>query len=121
MSERDRVIEHRPPSFVLLVAYVGIAIALTDVIYQPILNLVAPLRGAPTEDQVGGPASCREADRAGAAQLAALLERNRRGDAPMLERAVYTLNMARRQCLYLGDERGMEIYRWFSGWLDEQS
>jgi hypothetical protein len=66
-------------------------------------------------------APCREADRTAVDQLAAFLERNGPTDAPVLERAIHTLNLARRHCFYDWDGRGLDDYQWLSRWLSEHS
>ena len=66
-------------------------------------------------------AACGQADRTAVDQLATFLERNGPTDAPVLERAIYTLNIARRHCLYDWDGRGLEDYEWLNRWLSEHS
>jgi hypothetical protein len=62
---------------------------------------------------------CLEMDRANVAQLPALLARNGPADAPILERAIYTLNTARRHYLYGWNGRALEDYESLNRWLNE--
>jgi hypothetical protein len=111
----------RASNLVLFGVSAAVAITVGVLAYQPILD-------APNSDRAGRvvePARmslrCREADRAAVAQLAAFLERNGPEDAPLLERAIHTLNMARRHCVYGWDGRSLDDYQWLSRWLREQS
>ena len=89
----------------------AVAVAVAILAYQP----------ARTAEPVRLSQRCQEADRASVAQLTDLLQRNRPGDAPILERAVHTLNTARRHCLYDWEGRGFEDYEWLRRWLSEHS
>ena len=62
---------------------------------------------------------CEEADRARVAELVDILGRNRPTDAPVLERAVYALNVARRHCAYGWSDIAGEQYAWLHQWLDD--
>jgi hypothetical protein len=62
---------------------------------------------------------CQDADHARVAQLVPILERNQPTDAPVLERAVYALNIARRHCLYGWNDIAGEQYDWLDHWLDD--
>jgi len=111
----------RASNFVIFGISAAVAIGVGVLAYEPI-------RDAPNTDRVGRgvePAHtsprCQEADRATVAQLAAFLERNRPEDAAILECAIYTLNMARRHCLYEWKGRSLEDYQWLSHWLSEHS
>jgi esterase/lipase len=72
----------------------------------------------PAASFVSTPA-CQDADRASLAQLVQLLERNRSTDAPVLERAVHALNVARRHCLYGWNDLASQQYDWLDHWLAE--
>jgi len=63
---------------------------------------------------------CQHVDRARVAQLVDILERNRPTDAPVLERAVDGLNLARRDCQYGWNDNASRQYSWLKDWLDEQ-
>jgi len=63
---------------------------------------------------------CQDTDSARVAQLIEILKRNQPADAGVLERAVYTLNIARRHCLYGWNDIASEQYDWLKHWLDEQ-
>jgi hypothetical protein len=62
---------------------------------------------------------CQDADHARVAQLVEVLERNRSTDAPVLERAIYALNIARRHCLYGWSDIAGEQYDWLNHWLED--
>jgi len=66
-------------------------------------------------------APCRQADHTAVDQLATFLNRNAPTDAPVLERAIHALNIARRHCLYEWDRRGLEDYEWLNRWVSEHS
>jgi hypothetical protein len=102
-------------------AAVAIAVAVAVLAHQPILDVPNTDREARILEPARVSPRCREADRATVAQLAAFLERNSPTDAPILERAIHTLNMTRRHCLCEWDGRGLEDYRWLSCWLSEHS
>ena len=72
----------------------------------------------PAASFVSTPA-CQDADRASVAQLVRVLERNRSTDAPVLERAVNALTIARRHCLYGWNDLASEQYERLDRWLDE--
>jgi hypothetical protein len=72
----------------------------------------------PVASFVSTPA-CQDADRASLVQLVQLLERNRSTDAPILERAVDALNIARRHCLYGWNDLASQQYDWLDRWLAE--
>ena len=72
----------------------------------------------PAASFVSTPA-CQDADRARLAQFVQVLERNRSTDAPVLERAVHALNIARRHCLYGWNDLASEQYDWLDRWLGE--
>jgi hypothetical protein len=72
----------------------------------------------PAASFVSTPA-CQDADRAGVAQLVRVIERNRSTDAPVLERAVNALTIARRHCLYGWNDLASEQYAQLDRWLDE--
>ena len=70
----------------------------------------------PTASFVSTPA-CQDADRASVAELVRVLERNRSTDAPVLERAVHALTVARRHCLYGWNDLASEQYAGLDRWL----
>ena len=72
----------------------------------------------PVASFVSTPA-CQDADRASVAQLVQVLERNRSTDAPVLERAVHGLTIARRHCLYGWNDLASEQYAQLDRWLDD--
>lgn len=121
MPAGDRRFDRRSSNLVIFAVSAAVAIAVAVLAYQPTLDasntgradrIVEPARLSPR---------CREADRASVAQLAAFLERNGPTDAPILERAIHTLNVARRHCLYNWDGRGLDDYQWLGRWLSEHS
>ena len=63
---------------------------------------------------------CQDEDQARVAQLVKILQRNRPTDAPVLERAVDALNIARRECLYGWSDVAAAHYDWLTHWLDKQ-
>ena len=100
-------------------AVVTAAVALLA--YQPDLDTASIALSTGTVWPAPMSAPCRQADRTAVDQLAAFLERNGPTDAPVLERAIYTLNLARRHCLYEWDGRGLQDYQWLSRWLSEKA
>jgi hypothetical protein len=62
---------------------------------------------------------CAMADRANVALLLPLLERNAPNDVTVVERAIHTLNLARRRCQYGWTEMGLDNYRWLTRWLED--
>jgi hypothetical protein len=72
-----------------------------------------------TDQSVAYSRACQEADHARVAQLVHILERNQPTDAAVLERAVYSLNIARRHCLYGWSDIAEEQYAWLNQWLEE--
>jgi hypothetical protein len=72
----------------------------------------------PVASFVSTPA-CQDADRASLALLVQLLERNRSTDAPVLERAVHALTIARRHCLYGWNDLASQQYDRLDRWLAE--
>jgi hypothetical protein len=119
MPAGDRRFDRRSSNLVIFGVSAAVAIAVAVLAYQPILDGPNTDREARTAEPARVSPRCREADRATVAQFAAFLERNGPTDAPILERASHTLNMARRHCLYEWDERGLEDYQWLSRWLSE--
>ena len=115
----DRRLDRRSLNLVILAVSTAVAIAVGVVTYQPVLDAQGAERDARTAKPVQASPRCLEADRAGVAQLAALLERNGPADAPILDRAIHTLNVARRHCLYDWEGRGLDDYQWLSRWLSE--
>ena len=61
----------------------------------------------------------KHADRARVTQLIAILERNRPAEAPVIERAVDGLDLARRHCMFGWNDEASELYDWLGQWLDE--
>jgi hypothetical protein len=119
MATGDHRFNRRPSN--LMIFAVAAAIAVAALTHQPILDASSTDRDARIVEPVRASPGCLEADRASVAQLAALLERNGPADAPILERAIHTLNVARRHCLYEWDGCGLEDYQWLSRWLSEHS
>src|SRR3990170_6105848 len=113
--------DRRSSNLVIFDGSAAVAIAFAVLAHQPILDVPNTDREARILEPARVSPRCREADRATVAQLAALLDRNSPTDAPILERAIHTLNVARRHCLYDWDGRGLEDYRWLSRWLSEHS
>ena len=118
MEADSRRLDRRSQNLVILAVSTAMAIAvgmLTD-------RLASDAQVGERESKIVQPAPvsphCREADRAGVAQLAAFLERNGSTDAPILERAIHALNVARRHCLYDRD-RALDDYQWLSQWLSQ--
>jgi hypothetical protein len=120
MALGDRRFDRRSSNLAIFAVSAAVAIAVGVLTYQPVLDdqstdrdvgIVEPARASPP---------CLEADRTNVTQIAALLERNGPADAPILERAIYTLNVARRDCLYGWNGRALEDYEWLRRWLSEQ-
>jgi hypothetical protein len=105
---------------VMLVVPVVAAIAVYAVTTEPVLDVQSINRDAGIVESVRVSPRCLEIDRATVAQLTALLERNGPSDAPILERAIYTLSIARKHCLYGWDDRALADYEWLKRWLSEQ-
>ena len=97
-----------------------VAIAVAAVTAESSRDFQSTNRDVGVAEPVPVPPRCLEIDRAIVVQLTALLERNGPADAPILERAVYTLNLARRHCLYGWNNRSAEDYEWLRRWLSEQ-
>ena len=97
----------------------AVAVVVAVLAYQPVLDTASTARDARTAEPVVLSPRCQEADRASVAQFVNLLQQNRPGDAPILERAIHTLNTARRHCLYAWEGRGFEDYDWLRRWLSE--
>ena len=72
-----------------------------------------------TIERVAPSVICQEADRKAITHLVTMLERNRSTDAPVIERSVYALNVARRHCLYGWNNLASKQYEWLESWLDE--
>lgn len=117
MPAGDRRFDRRSSSLMIFGGSAAVAIALLA--FQPAPDAPRTDRTVRVDTASLSP-SCREADRATVAQLAAFLERNGPTDAPILERAIYTLNVARRHCSYDWG-RGLDDYRWLGRWLSENS
>lgn len=117
MATGDRRLDRRLSNRTILAIATAVAVAVAVLAYPPADggSLVGEARIA---EPVALSPRCQEVDRAGVAQLAAFLERNRPTDAPILERAIHALNVARRHCLYDWD-RGADDYQWLSRWLSE--
>jgi hypothetical protein len=93
-------------------------VILTD---QPDLDSASIALGTGSVPLVPLSALCQQADRTAVTQLATFLERNGPADAPVLERAIHALNIARRHCLYEWDGRGLEDYEWLNRWVNDHS
>lgn len=111
----------RRANLAIFVASAAVAVAVAVLAYQPVPGTGSTVRDARTAEQAYLSPRCREADRASVAQLFDLLQRNRPGDEPILERAIHTLNTARRHCLYDWEGRGSEDYEWLRRWLNDHS
>ena len=120
MATGDRRFDRRVSNLTIFAASTAVAIAVAVLAYQPAADAGSTTGGAQTAEPVRLSPRCQEADRASVSELANLLQRNRPGDAPILERAIHTLNVARRHCLYDWDGRGLADYQWLSRWLNEQ-
>jgi hypothetical protein len=121
MAASDRRLDSvRSSNLVILAVSAAVAVAVGVLAYQPELDVPGAYRDAPTANPARVSQRCLEADRASVAQLASLLERNRPADGPILERAIHTLNTARRHCLYDWQGRGLDDYQWLGRWLNEQ-
>jgi len=118
MVTSQRQLDRKSSNFVIFAISAGVAMATAALAYQPDLGaaqstepsirIVEPLRMS---------ARCLEADRATVGQIEPLLQRNAPADGPVLERALHTLNVARRHCQYDWEERGLKDYQWLSRWL----
>ena len=98
----------------------AVAIAVGVLTYQPIVDVQSTDRESGSNESGGLSPRCLEADRAAVAQLATALEQNGPADAAILERANFTLSIARRHCLYGWQERALGDYEWLKRWLNEQ-
>ena len=96
-----------------------VAIAVATFTYQPNLDAQRTDRDTRIVEPIRALPRCLETDRASVAQLGALLERNGPADAPILERAIHTLKVARRHCLYDWEGRGLQDYEWLRRWLSD--
>src|SRR5262245_44648410 len=112
-------LDRRSTNLVILAVSTAVAIAVGVLTYQPAFEAQGTDRDARIAKPVRASPRCLEADRASVAQLASLLERNGPADAPILERAIHTLTVARRHCLYDWEGRGLDDYQWLSSWLSE--
>jgi hypothetical protein len=121
MATGARRLDRRSSNLVLLAVPAAVAIAVGALAYQTVLDTQRTDRPARTAEPVRVSPRCLEADRARVAQLATFLQRNGSTDAPVLERAIHALNVARRHCLYDWEGRGLEDYQWLGRWLDENS
>jgi hypothetical protein len=121
MPAEDRRFDRRSSNLVIFGVSAAVAIAVAVLAHQPTLDASNTDRAARIVEQARLSPRCQEADRATIAQLATFLERNSPTDAPVLERAIHTLNVARRHCLYDWDGRGLNDYQWLSRWLSEHS
>ena len=119
MAAGNRRFDWRSSNLLIFAVSAGVALAVAIVTYQPILDVPGIEREARAVEPARASPRCLEADRASVAQIAAFLQRNSPTDAAILERAIYTLNVARRHCLYDWDGRGLEDYRWLESWLSE--
>jgi hypothetical protein len=99
----------------------GMAAAVAVLAFQPDLGSGSIALSIGAVGPVPMSAPCRQADRTAVTQLAAFLERNGPTDAPVLERAIHTLILARQHCFSEWDGRGPEDYEWLNRWLSEHS
>lgn len=121
MAIGDGRADRRVSNLTIFAASAAVAIAVAVLAWQPDLDGGSIALSTGTAQPGLTSARCREADRTAVDQLAAFLERNGPTDAPVLERALHTLNLARRHCLYDWDSRGLDDYRWLGRWLSEHS
>ena len=119
MAAGDRRFDRRLSNLAIFIVSAAVAVVVAVLAYQPVLDTGSAARGARAVEPVPLSPRCQEADRASVAQLGGFLQRNRPGDAPILERAIHTLNTARRHCLYDWEGRGFEDYEWLRRWLSE--
>ena len=121
MATGDRRFDRKFSNLSIFAASTAVAVAVAVLTYQPALDTASAAHAVRTGEPVHLSPRCQEADRASVAQLSDILQRNRPGDGAILERAIYTLNVARRHCLYEWEGRGFEDYEWLRRWLGEQS
>jgi hypothetical protein len=119
MAPGDGRFGRRSSNWVIFAVSAAAAVAVGAVTAESSLDLQSTNRNVGIAETVNVSPRCREIDRAMVAQLTALLERNGPTDAAILERAIYTLNVARRHCLYGWNDRGLEDYEWLRRWLSE--
>jgi hypothetical protein len=120
MAASDRRLDPRSSNLLIFAVSAAVAIAVGVLTYQPISDVQSADRDVGTVEQAGVSPRCVEADRVSVAQLAAVLERNGPTVAPIQERAIHTLGIARRHCLYGWNERALADYEWLRRWLSEQ-
>jgi len=120
VSQSDRRFYRRHPNTVAFAVAAAVGIAVGVITYQPIVDVQRADRESGSNASDGLSPRCLEADRAAVAQLAMVLERNRPANAAILERANFTLSIARRHCFYGWNERALEDYEWLKRWLSEQ-
>jgi hypothetical protein len=115
--------ERRPEQWsnmVLFAVPVVAAIAVYAVTAEPSADIQGANREVGIVQPVRASPRCLEIDRATVIQLTTLLDRNGSADGPILERAIYTLNQARRHCVYGWDDRAFADYEWLRRWLSQQ-
>jgi hypothetical protein len=118
MAIGGRRFHGRFSNLAIFTASSAVAVAVAILTYQPAADAGSVPGGAPLAEPGRLSLRCQEADRASVADIGNLLQRNRPGDAAILERAIHTLNMARRHCLYW-DGCGFDDYEWLRRWLSE--
>jgi hypothetical protein len=106
-------------TLIIFAVSAAVAVAVGVITYQPNIDDQSTDRDVGVVEPAGVSPRCLEADRASVVQLATVLERNRPENAAILERANFTLSIARRHCLYGWHERALEDYEWLKRWLDE--
>jgi hypothetical protein len=121
MATSDRRLHRRSSNPAIFAVSTAVAIAVGILAYQPMADVHGTDGDVGTVEAVGASPRCLEADRANVAQIAALLQRNGAADAPILERAIHVLTLARRHCLYGWKERSLADYERLSRWLREQA
>jgi hypothetical protein len=112
MAAGDRRFDRRFSNLAIFAASAAVAVAVGVLAYQPVPDTGNTARDSRTAEPIRLSPRCQEADRASVVQLFDLLQHNRPGDAAILERAIHTLNTARRHCLYDWEGRGFEDYEW---------
>src|SRR5579872_2636106 len=120
VAQSDRRFYRRHPNTLAFAVAAAVAIAVGVLTYQPIVDVQSTERESGNNESGILSPRCLEADRAAVAQLATVLERNKPVDAAILERANFTLSIARRHCFYGWNERALEDYEWLKRWLSEQ-
>ncbi|MBN9086479.1 MAG: hypothetical protein J0J01_06185 [Reyranella sp.] len=121
MAIGERQLERRLSNLTIFATSILVAAAVAVLAWQPDPDTASMALNTGTTGPTPVSQQCREADRAAVADLARFLGRNGSTDAPVLERAVHMLNLARRHCFYDWNGRGLDDYQWLRRWLGEHS